>query len=286
MTPQEKFVNWLLSQVGYTAYNGKHNKYAQAIDKTNGYNGIKDGYDWCEAFYDDGMMECFGLDTAWKMMNQPKGGCGAGCEQSAAQYRAAGQWSTSPSLGAQIYFGTRGDEYHTGGVVAFDSSTVWTVEGNTGYSQGYSGGAVLKQSYSRNSSKIAGYGVPKWSLAGSSVEPNVPASDGKLAVDGIFGPLTIMALQRCLQSHGYYKGYLIDGDFGYYTKLALQKYLRRKGYYTDAYLLDGDFGYFSTKALQTYLRKLGYYTDAYLLDGDWGMYTTMALQKALNAGKF
>lgn len=165
MTPQEKLVNWALAQVGYAAYDGKRNKYAQAIDKTDGYNGAKDGYDWCESFHDCGMMECFGLDLAWKMMNQPKGGCGAGCEQSASYYRSAGQWSDSPSLGAQIYFGAKGSEYHTGIVVGYDSSTVYTVEGNTGYSLGYSGGAVLKQDYPRSSSKIAGYGVPDWSLA-------------------------------------------------------------------------------------------------------------------------
>ena len=165
MTPQEKVAAWALSQVGYAAYNGKHNKYAQALDKTKGYNGPKDGYDWCESFHDCGMMECFGLETAWKMMNQPMGGCGAGCEQSAAYYRAAGRWSSSPSLGAQIYFGSVGDEYHTGFVVGYDASTVWTAEGNTGYSLGYPGGAVLKQSYPRSSSKIAGYGVPDWSLA-------------------------------------------------------------------------------------------------------------------------
>ena len=109
---------------------------------------------------------------------------------------------------------------------------------------------------------------------------------GKLYVDGIFGVNTCKALQRSLQSHGYYKGYLIDGDWGHYSKLALQQYLRAKGYYTNYYLIDGWFGVASVKALQTYLRKLGYYTADYLIDGDWGKYTTIALQNALNAGKF
>lgn len=107
----------------------------------------------------------------------------------------------------------------------------------------------------------------------------------KLAVDGVFGALTIRELQTRLKKSGCYSGG-IDGDFGYYSRLALQQYLRGKGFYTTAYLLDGIFGYYSVLALQKYLRKLGYYTDAYLLDGDWGKYTTIALQKALNAGKF
>ena len=108
----------------------------------------------------------------------------------------------------------------------------------------------------------------------------------KLHVDGIFGVNTCKALQTSLQSHGYYRGYLVDGDWGYYSKLALQQYLRKLGYYGTYWLLDGWFGTASVKALQTYLRALGYYGSGYLIDGDWGYYTTCALQKALNDGKF
>ena len=133
---------------------------------------------------------------------------------------------------------------------------------------------------------IAGYGVPKWSLAGGSdkVEP-APTPSGKLIVDGMFGSETCKALQNTLQKQGYYKGYLLDGEFGYYTKLELQKYLKKRQYYK-GYNLDGDFGYYSVLGLQKYLRKLGYYSKDYYLDGSWGKYTTMALQKALNDGKF
>lgn len=108
----------------------------------------------------------------------------------------------------------------------------------------------------------------------------------RLIVDGVFGQLTIKALQECLQKRGYYKGYLVDGDWGYYSKIALQQYLRALGYYTTAWLLDGWFGTASVKALQSYLRALGYYGSGYLIDGDWGKFTTMALQAALNAGRF
>ena len=108
----------------------------------------------------------------------------------------------------------------------------------------------------------------------------------KLHVDGIFGVNTCKALQTSLQSHGYYRGYLVDGEWGYYSKLALQQYLRKLGYYGTYWLLDGWFGTASVKALQTYLRALGYYGSGYLIDGDWGYYTTCALQKALNDGKF
>lgn len=107
-----------------------------------------------------------------------------------------------------------------------------------------------------------------------------------LYVDGIFGVNTCKALQTSLQSHGYYRGYLVDGEWGYYSKLALQQYLRKLGYYGTYWLLDGWLGTASVKALQTYLRAIGYYGSGYLIDGDWGYYTTCALQKALNDGKF
>lgn len=121
------------------------------------------------------------------------------------------------------------------------------------------------------------------------IEPffdSIKPAPTKLHVDGIFGPNTCKKLQTALQSHGYYRGYLVDGEWGYYSKLALQQYLRKLGYYGTYWLLDGWFGIASVKALQTYLRKLGYYTADYIIDGDWGKYTTMALQRALNADRF
>lgn len=116
------------------------------------------------------------------------------------------------------------------------------------------------------------------------LRPQYSDASDKLVVDGVFGYMTISALQSALQKRGFYKGYIVDGDWGYYSKLETQKYLRKLGYYGTGYLLDGDFGYYSVKALQTYLRKLGY-TDS-VVDGYWGSLTTKALQKALNAGKF
>lgn len=279
MTPQEKLVAWLKSQVGYKASAGKHNKYAQALDKTGVYNGPKDGYDWCETFYDDGIFECFGVSTGTKMLNQPMGGCGAGCEQSAQYYRNGGQWSTSPSLGAQIYFGSVGDEYHTGGVVGYDSGYVYTVEGNVG------GGAgeVAYRTHDRYGGGIAGYGIPNWSLVGGSTASDVPSSSAALAVDGDFGPYTCKALQTALQSHGYYKDYLIDGDFAYYSKCAMQEYLQETGHYR-GFLADGDFAYYSKCAMQMYLASKAYYKGD--VNGSMDSATVKALQTALNEGAF
>ena len=104
-----------------------------------------------------------------------------------------------------------------------------------------------------------------------------------LDVDGIFGEETIKALQRALQSHGFYTGYDVDGEFGYYTRFELQNYLQYLGYY-HAFDLDGEFGRYSVAALQMHLAAQGFYTGD--IDSDWGTYTTESLQECLNAGRF
>lgn len=99
--------------------------------------------------------------------------------------------------------------------------TPW--RGNTGYSAGYGGGAVLERTYGRNDSRITGYGVPRWPMAGGlvssqpwycygytpslvSVERCYCAEGSSLVcaiqlvvdadVDGLMGPQTV----RCLQA--------------------------------------------------------------------------------------
>lgn len=178
-TPQERIVSLARSQVGYAANSDKTNKYAQELDALGIYNGPKNGFDWCDIFADWLFIEEFGCELGMKMLNQPMGGGGAGCWLSAGYHRDADQWSWSPQIGAQIYFGAYGDECHTGVVIDYDEDTVTTVEGNTGYSDGYSGGAVLMRTYSRDSSWIVGYGVPKWALVEGGWVRGTGKSSGK-----------------------------------------------------------------------------------------------------------
>lgn len=190
MTPAEKMAEWARSQVGYVADSNKRTKYGEMLDNIGFYNGSKNGYDWCEQFYDAGMVINFGEDKALEMMGAERQGGGAGCWISAQDYRDAGRWSKAPSIGAQIYFGVLGDESHTGCVVDYSDSQVVTVEGNTGYSQGYETGAVLYRTYDRYDSWIVGYGVPDWSLAelGTWERDSIgwwyKHSDGSFTADG------------------------------------------------------------------------------------------------------
>ena len=296
-TPQERVVAKAKSQVGYIANWDKSNKFARQLDQLGVYNGPKNGFDWCDVFADWCFIDEFGVDVGMRMLNQPMHGGGAGCWLSAGYHRDAGQWSDSPQLGAQIYFGSYGDESHTGIVVAYDGSTVTTVEGNTGYSEGYGGGAVLMRTYSRDSSRIVGYGIPKWSLAGGSDEPIRPEV---LDVDGDAGPKTIRAWQRQMgtDDDGILSGQLYSEDkfrrnvwavdhnyegSGSALVLAVQKRLARKGLYDG--LHDGCWGYATTSAIQKQLKQWGYYkgrTD----DGDFAHHSVQCLQRSINDGKW
>lgn len=296
VSPQQRVINKALSQVGYVASSGKHTKYAQELDAMGDvYNGPKDGYDWCDVFADWNYITTFGKNLAVKMINQPLWGGGAGCWLSASYYRSANQWSTKPSLGAQIFFGTYGDEGHTGIVVGYTGSTVTTVEGNTGYSAGYSSGAVLKRTYDIGDNTIVGYGIPKWDLAGGADLPTEPTNSyadiGKLDVDGYLGVQSITAWQTAL-------GTTVDGiisgqgnsDYPYHVRLNAVSYesggselvraiQRKVGASVDGYL-----GPQTIRAIQQWLNdNCGESLDT---DGYLGPLTAQAIQRSLNNDKW
>ncbi len=155
-----KVVEIAQSQIGYKSTD-KHTKYAKELDAYGFiYNGPKDGYDWCDVFADWCYIQAFGVEKAIQIIYQPKYGTGAGCTYSAQFYKNNNAWSNKPSLGAQIFFGTPGNEQHTGIVTGFDNYNVYTVEGNT---RG-GGGEVTANTYAQNNNYISGYGIPNWKL--------------------------------------------------------------------------------------------------------------------------
>ena len=171
---KEKVINLAKSEVGYhekasranlddkTANSGSANwtKYARDLDKTNWYNGGKNGYAWCDVFVDWLFLKCFGDPLGREMICQPTGSAGAGCLYSAQYYKSAGRWHTNaPQVGDQIFFTYSPGEYsHTGIVEQVNGDTVTAIEGNTSDSVG-------RRHYNIGNQVIAGYGRPKWELA-------------------------------------------------------------------------------------------------------------------------
>lgn len=118
------------------------------------YNGNKNGYAWCDVFYDACMLLTFGLDKTLELTCQPLKSGGAGCYYSYNYYKAKGRVGNVPKLGAQIFFGKSANNiYHTGMVVDFDGTYVYTIEGN-------SNDKVSECKYRRDNSTIYGYGYP------------------------------------------------------------------------------------------------------------------------------
>ena len=185
MTPQERVIEIARAEVGYlekktnsqldsktaNAGSGNWTKYARDLDDMGVYNGRKNGYAWCDVFADWCYIQAFGLDTAMKMTCQPMGGYGAGTTNSAQYYMKNKQFIVDdPQPGDQIFFSKNNGQsmYHTGIVSRVSGGRVYTIEGNTSSAAGVveNGGAVAEKYYPLSYNRIAGYGRPKWSLAG------------------------------------------------------------------------------------------------------------------------
>ena len=154
----EKVISLAKWEVGYKPTVGKNTKYAEYLDALGDfYNTPKNGHDWCDSFFDWLFVKSFGEDIGRKMIYQPKKSLGAGVGYSANYYKQNNAFSTLPQRGAQIFFGN----YHTGIVTDFDSTYVYTIEGNAGGGNGQ----VKRNTYRRNAATISGYGIPNWGLA-------------------------------------------------------------------------------------------------------------------------
>ena len=149
------------STTGNAGYNN-YTKYARDLYNAGYYNGNKNGFAWCDTFVDWCFYKAYGKDEGQRIECQT-GPYGAGCTMSAQYYKAQGRFDKTPQVGDQIFFyDASGVIGHTGLVYAVNSTTVYTVEGNTSGASGVvaNGGGVCKKSYSRSYSRIAGYGHP------------------------------------------------------------------------------------------------------------------------------
>lgn len=159
---KEKASNSQLDSKTANAGSNNWNKYAAFIDTyyPNFYNGKKNGFDWCDIFHDYLHIVVAGdAEVARKALYQPKKSTGAGCSYSAQFYRDNGAFidrgKGTPNVGDQIFFGAKGDEYHTGIVVRTANGYVYTVEGN-------SSEMVAERQYLLTDTRITGYGRPNY----------------------------------------------------------------------------------------------------------------------------
>lgn len=239
MSNAAQVVSIALGEVGYkekasnanldlaTANAGSNNwtKYARDLWNAGYYNGNKNGYAWCDVFVDWVFYKAFGK-TEGQLLECQTGPLGAACPYSASYYKAQGRYDKNPKVGDQVFFQQSGSLVHTGIVVAVSSSQITTVEGN-------SSNMVKKNTYSRSSSYIGGYGHPKYTEATTTAAAAPAYTYGAeqsvkvhLLKSGSYGP-EVKTLQRILYARGILdnagKTIKVDGDFGASTKQAVIK---------------------------------------------------------------
>lgn len=208
-------------------------KYARDLDKTDFFNGKKQGYAWCAVFVCWCFASAYGLETARRMLYLPKKSLAAGVNYLQGYFKAAGQLYTTPQVGDVVMFGVQ----HTGLVVAVSGNTVTTIEGNTSGASGVisNGGGVCRKTYTLGKTAMT-FGRPDWSLVedtapavvetGKSVSVTLP----QLSKGSNGG--TVKTLQILLNGYGAQCG-TVDGDFGSKTDTAVKKYQAAKGLAAD-----------------------------------------------------
>lgn len=162
---KEKETNSQLDDKTANAGDGNWTKYARDLHSAGYYQAAKNGYAWCDMFVDWCFWKLGGSKEKGEWLECQTGLYGAGCEWSSDCYRRAGRFDKNPRPGDQIFFGKTDAEEHTGIVEKIEDGKVHTIEGNAS-------NMCKRCTYSLTSSRIVGYGHPRF-----DVEPEVEEED-------------------------------------------------------------------------------------------------------------
>ena len=188
MTDYNRILNYFKSWVGYlekdnlthigesmenpenyskNSGDGNYTIFAKDFYRSTGIN--VQGQPWCDTFIDICFIKVFGLEKAKKML----GGFSAYTPDSANFFSKQGRFSQNPQNGSIVFFkGSR--IHHTGFIVNYDNTYIYTIEGNTSNDDKFNrnGGCVAMKRHLRNASNIAGYGVINYMINGWNKEGN------------------------------------------------------------------------------------------------------------------
>lgn len=167
----------------YYASNGgylekKSNAYLDDFKKNAGYNNYTrfardvnswgqpgcQAQPWCAEYQFWKLVNVLGITRALQIM----GGGFYNCKSITNHAKSNGTWHKTPKVGALIIFRNGS---HVGSVQKFDSSRIYTNEGNTSSAAGVvaNGGATRNKSYAINDSAIDGYVWIDWGSEGQTV---------------------------------------------------------------------------------------------------------------------
>ena len=219
----EKANNNELDDKTANAGDKNYTKYARDMDSLNVYNGIKQGYAWCNIFVDWCFYKALGLERARELLI----GWSAGCTQDWNWLKSAGRIVDNPQKGDLIFFRNLS---HIGIIENVDGDTIYTIEGNTSKAAELivNGGCVAKKTYSRNSSAIYGYARPEYNSEDNGETIEQPNNEKEEIIYSLIKKGSKGNLVRIAQGKLLAKGYRLpkygaDGDFGSETVEAVKE---------------------------------------------------------------
>lgn len=189
--------------------------------------GIRDGA-WCAMLVSTAVYEaCKSYKTDAKAVLWgvwPYASCDQLYDAAPGAYKGRrGSWT--PQAGDVIIFSYDGStRAHTGMVEKVDSTTVYTIEGN-------SSNMCRRREYKRTDSTIWGYVRPKYADAETAKEPEKCTVNTYVLKSGSVG-MGVIALQAALNALGFKCG-SADGEFGAETEKAVKSFQSTNGLTAD-----------------------------------------------------
>ncbi|MCY0943488.1 LysM peptidoglycan-binding domain-containing protein [Streptomyces antarcticus] len=92
-------------------------------------------------------------------------------------FKQRSRWSEYPAIGAQVIYGTSGST-HTGLCYGYDSTYIYTYEGNTSLENSANGNKVMARKRLRRDSYVHGYGLPEYSEGIVTADPSKKGKAG------------------------------------------------------------------------------------------------------------
>ncbi|MFI0967097.1 hypothetical protein ACH4S8_37785 [Streptomyces sp. NPDC021080] len=124
------------------------NKYAKQTPGMAGY----DGQSWCVIFL---LWLAHRAGDVSIIPQTPD------CLTAITTYQSWSRWSWYPAVGSQVMLGASGGD-HTGLVWKYNSTQIWTIEGNTNTTGSPEGDGVYLKVRNRADANVYGYGYPKY----------------------------------------------------------------------------------------------------------------------------
>lgn len=167
MTTADTIIKLAKAEVGYREgfKDGHWNNVEKFAGQVPGLAWVStSGQPWCAVF------NCW-LDTKAGLRSGVDFPLTASCDVAAAWFKARKRLSQYPAIGAWVLFGSAADYTHTGRVVGYDDTWIYTVEGNTNTSGSREGNGVYDKKHLRRDDHVAAYGYPKFPDGIKSADP-------------------------------------------------------------------------------------------------------------------